>query len=84
MIFFFKNKFRHKSCYCLKSDFLVSNYVCFPDELLMEVDSGPQAVSNEWWAEYVKEEDQNKMELGGKLVLLFDILRMCEEIGDKV
>ena len=50
----------------------------------MEVDSGPQAVSNEWWAEYVKEEDQNKMELGGKLVLLFDILRMCEEIGDKV
>ena len=50
----------------------------------MEVDAGPQAVSNEWWAEYVKEEDQNKMELGGKLVLLFDILKLCEEIGDKV
>ncbi|XP_076468089.1 uncharacterized protein LOC143298937 isoform X2 [Babylonia areolata] len=44
----------------------------------------PQAVSDEWWAEYVKEEDQNKMEHSGKLVLLFDILRMCEEIGDKV
>ena len=54
------------------------------DDLLMEVDAGPQAVSNEWWAEYVKEEDQNKMELGGKLVLLFDILKLCEEIGDKV
>ena len=49
-----------------------------------EEDGDSQAVSSEWWAEYMKEEDKNKMELGGKLVLLFDILRMCEEIGDKV
>ena len=41
-------------------------------------------ISNEWWAEYVKEEDQFKMELSGKLVLLFEILKMCEDIGDKV
>ena len=47
-------------------------------------DTLPTGVSNEWWAEYVKEEDQNKMEHSGKLSLLFDILRMCEEIGDKV
>ncbi|XP_076446217.1 uncharacterized protein LOC143283763 [Babylonia areolata] len=47
-------------------------------------ESSPQAVSGEWWAEYVKEEDQHKMEHSGKLMLLFDILRMCEEIGDKV
>lgn len=40
--------------------------------------------STGWWADYVKEEDQFKMELGSKLVLLFEILRMCEEIGDKV
>lgn len=40
--------------------------------------------STGWWADYVKEEDQFKMELGGKLMLLFEILRMCEEIGDKV
>ncbi|KAL8573406.1 hypothetical protein ACOMHN_032421 [Nucella lapillus] len=53
------------------------------DDLPVEPDL-PQAVSDEWWAEYVKEEDQNKMEHSGKLVLLFDILRMCEEIGDKV
>lgn len=47
-------------------------------------DTGPQAVSNEWWAQYLTEDDQTKMEHSGKLVLLFDILRMCEEIGDKV
>lgn len=47
-------------------------------------DVGPQPVSNEWWAEYVKPEDEEKIELGGKLVLLFEILRMSEEIGDKV
>ena len=41
-------------------------------------------VSSEWWAEYVKGGDQSRMELSGKLTVLFDILRMCEEIGDKM
>ena len=41
-------------------------------------------ISSEWWAEYVKEEDRFKLELSGKLVLLFEILKMCEDIGDKV
>jgi hypothetical protein len=49
-----------------------------------EVDMGPQPVSDQWWAEYVKPEDEEKLELSGKLVLLFEILRMSEEIGDKV
>ena len=40
--------------------------------------------SDGWWAEFVKEEDQYKLELSGKITLLFEILRMCEEIGDKV
>jgi len=40
--------------------------------------------SDDWWAEFVKEEDQYKLELSGKITLLFEILRMCEEIGDKV
>ncbi|KAL3879997.1 hypothetical protein ACJMK2_032269 [Sinanodonta woodiana] len=43
-----------------------------------------KCVSSEWWAEYVKEEDKFKMDTGGKLVLLFQILKMCEDIGDKV
>ncbi|XP_067663405.1 transcriptional regulator ATRX-like isoform X2 [Haliotis asinina] len=50
----------------------------------IDLDDGPKPVSNEWWAEYVKEEDQGNLDLSGKLILLFEILRMCEEIGDKV
>lgn len=49
-----------------------------------EEDPGPQPVSMEWWAEFVKPEDEEKIELSGKVVLLFEILRMSEEIGDKV
>ena len=45
---------------------------------------GPKEVTSEWWAEYVKEEDEAKLELSGKLMLLFQILKMCEDIGDKV
>ncbi|KAL4229967.1 hypothetical protein ACF0H5_010356 [Mactra antiquata] len=41
-------------------------------------------LSSEWWAEFVKEHDESNLELSGKLVLLFEILKMCEEIGDKV
>ncbi|XP_050416809.1 transcriptional regulator ATRX, partial [Patella vulgata] len=44
----------------------------------------PGPISNEWWAEYLKEEDKYRLELSGKLTLLFKILQMCEEIGDKV
>ena len=41
-------------------------------------------LTTDWWGEYVKPEDQEKVELGAKLELLFEILAMCEEIGDKV
>ncbi|XP_012940516.1 transcriptional regulator ATRX [Aplysia californica] len=41
-------------------------------------------VSSQWWAQYVTEDDKSKLELSNKLTLLFEILRMCEEIGDKV
>ena len=44
----------------------------------------PEKVSSEWWAEFVKSEDQFKTELSGKLLILADILKMCESIGDKV
>lgn len=35
-------------------------------------------------SEIVQEEDMNNMELSGKIILLMDILRQCEIIGDKV
>lgn len=50
----------------------------------MGYSQGPKEVTSEWWAEFVKEEDEFKLELGGKLVLMFEILKMCEDIGDKV
>ena len=41
-------------------------------------------MSSEWWAEHVKEEDQFDPSLSGKLMLLAEILRASEAIGDKV
>lgn len=37
-----------------------------------------------WWSQFVTEEDFIKIEHSGKLILLMDILRQCELIGDKV
>lgn len=42
------------------------------------------AVSDQWWADYVREEDKYNHELGGKLVVLAEVLKMSESIGDKV
>jgi len=52
--------------------------------VLDEADKETDKVSSEWWAEYVTSEDQFKTELSGKLLILADILKMCESIGDKV
>lgn len=41
-------------------------------------------LSSEWWADYFGEEDQYKLELSGKLMVLAELLKMCEAIGDKV
>ena len=40
--------------------------------------------SGSWWSQFVTEEDHTKIEHSGKLVLLMDILRQCELIGDKI
>ncbi|KAI9562242.1 hypothetical protein GHT06_013207 [Daphnia sinensis] len=41
-------------------------------------------MSSTWWSQFVQDEDMVKIEHSGKLVLLMDILRQCELIGDKV
>ncbi|XP_067126216.1 transcriptional regulator ATRX homolog [Centruroides vittatus] len=38
----------------------------------------------EWWSNYIKEEDGTRIDLSGKMVLVFDLLKECELIGDKV
>jgi len=58
------------------SNDVTGDTVTVPDE--------PEKVSAEWWAEYVTPEDQFKTELSGKLLMLADILKMSESIGDKV
>ena len=45
---------------------------------------GDNQVTKDWWAEFVTEDDKYKIELSGKLVLLAEILKMAEAIGDKV
>jgi transcriptional regulator ATRX len=50
----------------------------------MGYSTGPKEVTSEWWAEFVKEEDEFRLELSGKMTLMFEILKMCEDIGDKV
>ncbi|XP_013386812.1 transcriptional regulator ATRX [Lingula anatina] len=52
-----------------------------PEEVVPEVQA---LMKSEWWHEFVTEEDEKKIENSGKLLLLFEVLRMAEEIGDKV
>uniref|UniRef100_UPI00358FFE51 transcriptional regulator ATRX-like n=1 Tax=Myxine glutinosa TaxID=7769 RepID=UPI00358FFE51 len=54
-----------------------------------EDESAPPAVAEcthaaEWYKEFVKEEDAEKLEHSGKLHILFEILRMVEELNEKV
>ncbi|XP_077983732.1 uncharacterized protein LOC144438534 [Glandiceps talaboti] len=44
----------------------------------------PPIERTEWYSDMVKEEDAFNIQLSGKLLLLLEILKLCEEIGDKV
>ena len=48
-----------------------------------EEDKG-KAVSEEWWGGHVGRKDEYDTLLSGKLVLLAEILKLSESIGDKV
>jgi len=39
---------------------------------------------DQWWNKLLKEEDKTCLEHSGKLVLLFDILTLAQQLGDKV
>ncbi|CAN8005902.1 unnamed protein product, partial [Ixodes hexagonus] len=38
----------------------------------------------EWWDQYVPVEDMEKLEISGKMSLLYNILQECDAIGDKI
>uniref|UniRef100_A0A672KZ48 DNA helicase n=1 Tax=Sinocyclocheilus grahami TaxID=75366 RepID=A0A672KZ48_SINGR len=46
--------------------------------------SGPGSPSPDWYKEFVTETDSEVLEHSGKIVLLFEILRMAEELEEKV
>ena len=39
---------------------------------------------DQWWNKLLKDEDKTCLEHSGKLVLLFDILTLAQQLGDKV
>ncbi|XP_076680852.1 uncharacterized protein LOC143375529 isoform X2 [Andrena cerasifolii] len=39
---------------------------------------------DDWWFQFVQPDDYKDLRLSGKLLLLFGILKECEQIGDKV
>lgn len=46
--------------------------------------SGPGSPSPEWYKEFVSEADSEVLEHSGKILLLFEILRMAEALEEKV
>jgi len=43
-----------------------------------------QTPEAEWWSHFVQPEHFEDMRVSAKLLLLFGILKECEQIGDKV
>lgn len=46
--------------------------------------SNPGSPAPDWYKDFVTDADAEVLEHSGKMVLLFEILRMAEELGDKV
>lgn len=54
------------------------------DESKTTSTSNPSSPAPDWYKDFVTDADAEVLEHSGKMVLLFEILRMAEEIGDKV
>ncbi|XP_054422639.1 transcriptional regulator ATRX isoform X2 [Pteronotus mesoamericanus] len=55
-----------------------------PEESKATSSSNPSSPAPDWYKDFVTDADAEVLEHSGKMVLLFEILRMAEEIGDKV
>ncbi|XP_027010347.2 transcriptional regulator ATRX isoform X1 [Tachysurus fulvidraco] len=55
-----------------------------PVEEVRPSNSGPGSPSPDWYKEFVSESDAEILEHSGKITLLFEILRMAEDVEDKV
>ena len=55
------------------------------DDVILEDDVQVKSDNpTEWWMSLVTEDELDDLRHSHKLVLLFDILRQCETIGDKL
>lgn len=54
-----------------------------PDDLLDKID-GNTGVKSDWWKAIVREDDLESLQSSNKLMLLFEILRLCEVKKEKV
>ncbi|KAM9269891.1 transcriptional regulator ATRX isoform 7-T7 [Cariama cristata] len=68
------------------ADELVNNppSVIKSDEGKATSSSNPGSPAPDWYKDFVTDADAEVLEHSGKMVLLFEILRMAEELGDKV
>ncbi|XP_046748498.1 transcriptional regulator ATRX-like [Diprion similis] len=54
------------------------------DEITINSDDEDAPQAGEWWSQFIEPEHFEDMKISSKLVLLFAILKECEQIGDKV
>lgn len=52
------------------------------DDDLVLIETAPEP--REWWEEYVDKSQLDNINDGSKIFMLMQILKECEEIGDKV
>lgn len=62
-----------------------SRLICyFVYQTAQTTGSAPGSPTPDWHKEFVTEADSEILEHSGKMTLLFEILRMAEEVDDKV
>ncbi|XP_046489570.1 transcriptional regulator ATRX isoform X2 [Neodiprion pinetum] len=54
------------------------------DEITIKSEDEDAPQAGEWWSQFVEPEHFEDLRISSKLVLLFAILKECEQIGDKV
>lgn len=53
-----------------------------PDDVL-DNQMGKMSVDNDWWREFLEPQDLRSLLSSNKLRVLFEILKLCEENGEK-
>lgn len=55
-----------------------------PPDDVYDVSQGTTGVSSNWWSDFVSEDDMESLYSSNKMILLFEILRYCQQKGEKV